>query len=88
VRFAANGDAIAVNATGVEITPGCAPAFIEDATNLSTIRGDSHEQSISELHRRGQPVQAGSARVFDRQRGSNRSAIAGSRFKQSFGGKQ
>jgi hypothetical protein len=86
--FAANGDAIAVNATGVEITPGCAPAFIEDATNLSTIRGDSNEQSTSELHRREQPVQAGSARVFDRQRGSNRSAIAGSRFKQSFGAKQ
>jgi hypothetical protein len=47
--FATNGDTIAVNATGVEITPGCAPAFIEDATNLSTIRGDSHEQSTSEL---------------------------------------
>jgi hypothetical protein len=85
--FAANGDAMAVSATGVEITPGCAPAFIEDATNLSTIRGDAHAQSTSELHRREQPVQAGSARVFDRQRGSNRSAIAGSRFKQCFGAK-
>ena len=31
VMFATNGDTIAVNATGVEITPGCAPAFIEDA---------------------------------------------------------
>src|SRR2546422_1019059 len=49
--FAANGDAIAVNATGVEITPGCASAFIEGATKLAT-RGDSNEQSTSELHRR------------------------------------
>jgi hypothetical protein len=31
------GDAIAVNATGVEITPGGAAAFIKDAPNLSTI---------------------------------------------------
>src|SRR5437016_5962112 len=49
--FAANGDAIAVNATGVEITPGCASAFIEGATKLAR-RGDSNEQSTSELHRR------------------------------------
>jgi hypothetical protein len=41
--FAANGDAMAVHAIGVEITPGCAPAFIADATNLSTIRGDANE---------------------------------------------
>jgi hypothetical protein len=31
------GDAIAVNATGVEIMPGSAAAFIKDAPNLSTI---------------------------------------------------
>src|SRR5205814_9639534 len=49
--FAANGDAVAVNASGVEITPGCASAFIEGATKLAT-RGDSNEQSTSELHRR------------------------------------
>jgi hypothetical protein len=35
--FAANGDTIAVHAIGVEITPGCAPAFMEDAPHLSTI---------------------------------------------------
>jgi hypothetical protein len=35
--FATNGDTIAVNAIGVEITSGCAPAFMEDATHLSTI---------------------------------------------------
>jgi hypothetical protein len=37
VMFAANGDTIAVHAIGVEITPGCAPAFMEDAPHLSTI---------------------------------------------------
>jgi hypothetical protein len=35
--FVANGDAIAVSPTGVEITPGGAAAFIEDGTT----RGDS-----------------------------------------------
>jgi hypothetical protein len=30
--FVANRDAVAVNATGVEITPGGAAAFIEDQT--------------------------------------------------------
>jgi hypothetical protein len=28
--FAANSDAIAMNTADVEITPGCAPAIIED----------------------------------------------------------
>jgi hypothetical protein len=42
---AANGDTIAVNATGVENTLGGAVAFIEDATNLSRVRGDSNEPS-------------------------------------------
>jgi hypothetical protein len=31
----AGRDTVAVNATGVEITPGGAAAFIEDATNYS-----------------------------------------------------
>ena len=33
--FVAERDAVAVNATGVEITPGGAAAFIEEATNYS-----------------------------------------------------
>ena len=33
--FVANRDAVAVNATGVKITPGGTAAFIEDATNNS-----------------------------------------------------
>ena len=33
--FVANRDAVAVNATGVKITPGGAAAFIEDATKYS-----------------------------------------------------
>jgi hypothetical protein len=33
--FVTNRDAVAVNATGVEITPGGVAAFIEDATKYS-----------------------------------------------------
>jgi len=54
--FAANGDAIAVNATGVEITPGCAPAFIEDATEVLQMNNkhpnSTEENSPSKLGRR------------------------------------
>jgi len=54
--FAANGDAIAVNATGVEITPGCAPAFIEDATEVIQMNNkhpnSTEENSPSKLGRR------------------------------------
>jgi hypothetical protein len=35
--FIANRDAVAVNATGVEVTPGGAVAFIEDATEYSIL---------------------------------------------------
>jgi predicted aldo/keto reductase-like oxidoreductase len=59
MMFAANGDAVAVNATGVEITPGCAPAFIEDATNLSTIRADSNEQSTFDSTEENSPSELG-----------------------------
>jgi hypothetical protein len=38
VLFVANRDAAAVNATGVEITPGGAAAFIEDATKYSIFK--------------------------------------------------
>jgi len=33
--FVANRDAVAINVTGVKITPGGAAAFIEDATKCS-----------------------------------------------------
>jgi hypothetical protein len=36
--FIANRDAVAVNATGVEIASGGAAAFIEDATNYSIFK--------------------------------------------------
>ena len=35
MMFVAERDAVAVNATGVEIAPGGAAAFIEDATKYS-----------------------------------------------------
>jgi hypothetical protein len=35
--FIVNLDAVAVNATGVEVTPGGAAAFIEDATEYSIL---------------------------------------------------
>jgi hypothetical protein len=35
--FIANRDAVAVNATGVEVMPGGAEAFIEDATKYSVL---------------------------------------------------
>jgi hypothetical protein len=36
--FVANRDVVAVNATGVEIVPGGAAAFIEEATQCSIFR--------------------------------------------------
>jgi hypothetical protein len=36
--FVADRDAVAVNATGVEITPGGVAAFIEDATKYSIFK--------------------------------------------------
>jgi hypothetical protein len=33
--FVTNRDAVAVNATGVEIAPGGTAAYVEDATNYS-----------------------------------------------------
>jgi hypothetical protein len=35
--FVTNRDAVAVNATGVEVTPGGEAAFIEDATEYSIL---------------------------------------------------
>ena len=35
LMFVANRDAVAINVTGVKITPGGAAAFIEDATKYS-----------------------------------------------------
>jgi hypothetical protein len=58
--FAANGDAIAVNATGVEITPGCAPAFIEAHRFGAETRvgGVSNEFRGSSYRRGGRPPDA------------------------------
>jgi hypothetical protein len=36
--FIANRHAVAVNVTGVEVTPGGAAAFIEDATKYSIFK--------------------------------------------------
>lgn len=47
--FVANGDAVAVNATGVEITPGGAAAFIEDTTKYFGSRKETNHAGSSYL---------------------------------------
>jgi len=47
--FIANLDAVAVNATGVEVTPGGAAAFIEDATEYPISKKEINSARNSSL---------------------------------------
>lgn len=47
--FVTNRDAFAMNTTGVEITPGGAAAFIEDATKYFGVRKETDHARSSSL---------------------------------------